>query len=502
MRERPRKADGKRAGDATTLAFLGGARTVTGSKHLVRTAKSQVLLDCGMFQGQKELRLRNWRPLPLDPEAVSAVVLSHAHIDHSGALPLLFKQGFRGPVYCTPATADLLAILLLDAARLQEEEAAYANRHGYSKHRPALPLYTAEDVEQVWRLVEVRKRGEWFRVADGVSARLRQAGHILGSAIVELEIDGPPPRRLVFSGDLGRWKRPILHDPEYIDEGDVVLVESTYGDRVHPSDPTSILAQVVNDTVERGGVLIVPAFAVGRTQELVWALRHLEDTDRIPVVPVFVDSPMASHVTQIYARHRDEHDVDMQALTDAQRNPLETRRFELVRSVADSREIGMARGPMIVIAGSGMATGGRVLHHLRQRLPDERNTVLLTGFQAAGTRGRSLQDGAKTLRMFGEEVTVRAKVVALDGFSAHADRQDILRWLRGFRRAPRKLWLVHGEPEASASLCELVEEQLGWNVSVAEDGAMVPLDGDVAAVRERSRHEPSRRAPRRRGAVR
>ncbi|MEW6268719.1 MAG: MBL fold metallo-hydrolase [Thermodesulfobacteriota bacterium] len=460
---------------APTLEFLGGAGTVTGSKHLVRAGSAQVLLDCGMFQGEKPLRLRNWQPLPLDPEALSAVVLSHAHIDHSGALPLLFKQGFRGPIYCTPATSDLLAILLLDSANLQEEEAEFANRRGYSRHRPALPLYTTEDVEKVWHLVQVRRRDEWFRVAGGVTARFRQAGHILGSAIVELDTAGASPCRLVFSGDLGRWKRPILHDPQLIDEGDVVLVESTYGDRVHPTDPTSALARVVNETVDRGGVLVVPAFAVGRTQELLWGLRHLEDTDRIPVVPVYVDSPMASNVTKIYARHRDEHDVDMQALTDARRNPLQTRRFELVRNLADSREIGEAKGPMIIVAGSGMATGGRVLHHLRKRLPEERNTVLLTGFQAAGTRGRALLEGAKQLRIFGEDVAVRARVVSVEGFSAHADRNDVLRWLRGFRRPPRKLWVVHGEPPAAESLVALVREQLGWDASVAGDGALVTL---------------------------
>jgi metallo-beta-lactamase family protein len=456
-----------------SIQFLGAAGTVTGSKHLLRSGYAQVLLDCGLFQGVKALRLRNWSPLPLVASEISSVVLSHAHVDHSGALPLLYKQGFRGAIHCTRATADLLSILLLDSAHLQEEEAGFANRHGYSKHHPALPLYTVADVERVLRLVEPQIRGASFAVADGVRARLRHAGHILGAATVELEIGGST--RLVFSGDLGRWDRPILPDPELVPEADVVLVESTYGDRDHPDDPLTSLAGVVRDTVDRGGVLVVPAFAVGRTQELIWALRRLESEGRIPSVPVFVDSPMASDVTALYARHRDEHDLEMRELSDAHRDPLRTTTFELVRSTQESRELCAQDGPMIVIAGSGMATGGRVLHHLHRRLPDARNTVLVSGFQAAGTRGRSLVEGAKTLRMHGQDVPVRAQVVHIEGFSAHADRRDLLRWLRGFRKPPRCVHVVHGEPQAAASLCGQIRTELGWTASVAEDGACVPV---------------------------
>ena len=459
---------------SATIQFLGAAGTVTGSKHLLRAGDEQVLLDCGLFQGLKELRLRNWRALPVDVRALSAVVLSHAHVDHCGALPLLVRQGFKGPVYCTPGTADLLSIMLLDAAKLQEEEAAVANRHGYSKHHPALPLYTTEDAVRVLTRPAPRRRETAVAVSRGVAARLRHPGHILGAATVQIDLAAPSPCRVVYSGDLGRWDRPILCDPEMVEDADVVLVESTYGDRVHAPDPVSGLARIVNETAERGGVLIVPAFAVGRTQELIWTIRELEEAKRIPVLPVYVDSPMASNVTQVYASHPEDHDVQMQVLSDAGR-ALSSHDFRMVRSVPDSRELVARKGAMIVIAGSGMATGGRVLHHLRRHLPDERATVLVSGYQAAGTRGRKLLEGAKTLRMFGEDVPVRCHVEALDGFSAHADRNDLMRWLRGFRRAPRMLHVVHGEPDAANALAELVRAELRWEVNVAQDGAEVAL---------------------------
>ncbi len=461
------------AGHAT-LRFLGAAGTVTGSKHLLRVGDEQVLLDCGLFQGLKELRLRNWQPLPVDARALSAVVLSHAHVDHCGALPLLVRQGFRGPVYCTPGTADLLSVMLLDAARLQEEEAEFANRHGYSKHHPALPLYTVEDAVRVLKHVRPRRRETDFTVARGITGRFRHAGHILGAATVQLDLAASSPCRVVYSGDLGRWDRPILCDPELVADADVVLVESTYGDRVHAPDPAGGLARIVSETAERGGVLIVPAFAVGRTQELIWTIRELEDAKRIPVLPLSVDSPMAASVTEIYGRHPEDHDVQMHVLANAGR-ALSSNDFHLVRTVADSRELLARKGSRIVIAGSGMATGGRVLHHLRKHLPDERATVLVSGYQAAGTRGRKLLEGAQTLRMFGENVPVRCRIEALDGFSAHADRNDLLRWLRGFTRPPRRLHVVHGEPEAAESLAALVRTELRWEVGVARDGAEVAL---------------------------
>ncbi len=465
-----------------TLEFLGAAGTVTGSKHLVRSGGRQVLLDCGLFQGLKELRLRNWERR-LDAATIDAVVLSHAHVDHSGALPLLVRDGFRGRIHCTAGTADLLEVLLRDAAKLQEEEARAANFYRYSKHSPALPLFTVADAERALARVVPHPYGEPFAPTAGMRAMLHRAGHILGSAIVELRVDngGIGARRgdeaitLVFSGDLGRWSRPILRDPELVAAADILLVESTYGDRTHAPDPEAELVRVVTEATTRGGALLVPAFAVGRTQELLWTLRHLEDAGRIPVLPVFVDSPMAIDVTDIYCRHPEDHDLDMTALVDRERSPLTTRNLTLVREPAQSKALNARTGTFVVIAGSGMATGGRILHHLKARLGDPQTTVLLAGFQTEGTRGRKLQEGATFVRIHGEMVPVRARVESLDGLSAHADRSELLRWLGGFARPPRATWMVHGEPRAAASLADAVRTQLRWNAAVARDGATVSL---------------------------
>ena len=459
-----------------TLSFLGGAGTVTGSKYLVRGDGREILLDCGLFQGLKTLRLRNWTP-PFAAAEIAAVVLSHAHVDHAGYLPVLVRHGFRGSVYCTPGTADLLQVVLPDAAKLQEEEARAANRYGYSKHAPALPLFTAEDAERVLQRIEARGYGEAFPVGAGFTVVLRRAGHILGSATVELRVGEKKPVRLVFSGDLGRWNRPILRDPEPVAAADVLLVESTYGDRTHAPDPASELARVVRAAAARGGALLIPAFAVGRTQELIWTLRQLEDAGRIPSLPVYIDSPMANNVTDIYCRHPEDHDLDMALLTDEQRCPLCCRQYALVRSPQESKALNDVSGPLIIIAASGMATGGRILHHLKMRLSDEHTTVLLPGFQAEGTRGRKLQEGAREIRIHGKDVPVRATIEVLDGLSAHADRDEILRWLGGFTRAPRETYVVHGEPPAARGLAEAIHARLGWNVTVATDGATVPLVG-------------------------
>lgn len=457
-----------------TLQFLGGVGTVTGSKYLIESRGRRLLLDGGLFQGLKALRLRNWRPFPFDPTALSAVVLSHAHVDHSGALPLLVRRGFRGEVHCTAATQSLLGVMLPDSARLHEEEAAFANRHGYSKHRPALPLYTTEDAAATLALVCPHAYGERVRLGDDVSVVFRRAGHILGSATVDVHL-GRVGRRVVFSGDLGRWGRPILRDPEPVEAADVLLLESTYGDRVHAPGGAERLAEVVREVADARGVLLVPAFAVGRAQELLWTLRRLEDENRIPALPVILDSPMAIDVTEIYCRHREDHDLDMQTLLDARRHPLAPTHFRLARTVTQSQALNALSGPMIIIAGSGMVTGGRILHHLKQRLADERTTILLPGFQAEGTRGRALEQGAKSLRIHGADYTVRARVVSLDGFSAHADREEILRWLGGFRRPPAQTWIVHGEPAAAASLADTIRDRLGWQVALPEEGAVVRL---------------------------
>ncbi len=466
---------------AATLTFLGGAGTVTGSKYLVEAGGRKLLLDCGLFQGLKALRERNRQVPPFDPQSLDCVVLSHAHLDHSGGLPLLAKGGFRGPIYCTPATAALLEVLLLDSARLQVEDAARANRHGYSKHKPALPLYTEEDARQVLRLLSTRTYGSEFSVGALGNVMFRRAGHILGAATVDLQLTAGDPCRVVFSGDLGRWNRPIIRDPEAVSEADVLLVESTYGDRLHPTGSEETIIRVFTETARRGGVVVVPSFAVGRLQDLIWTIRKLEDEGRLPNIPVFVDTPMGIDVTRIYCEHPEDHDLEMKLLMDEQRCPLCCRQYHLVRSAEDSKALNGRTGPMVVIAGSGMATGGRVLHHLKHRLPDERSTVLLVGYQAAGTRGRALQDGAKFVRIHGGDVPVRARVETVAGLSAHADQNELLRWMRGFQKPPRQTWVVHGEPKPAHALAVEIHRQLGWSSAVAEDGSKVTLSAGQTA---------------------
>ena len=452
-----------------SLQFLGAAGTVTGSKYLVQAGRRRLLLDAGLFQGLKELRLRNWADPPFDPSGLEAVVLSHAHIDHSGFLPRLVRNGFRGRIYCTSGTADLLGVILRDAASLQEEDAERANRYNYSKHNPALPLYTLQDAEKALTFLHPSSYGQPVEVTDGVKVLFRRAGHILGSATMELQLGGNPPFRLVDSGDLGRWDQPILRDPEFVPEAELLLMESTYGDRMHPAaDPSAELARIVNETVQREGVLLIPAFAVGRTQEVIWRLRQLEDQGRIPSLPVYLDSPMAIDVSDIYCRHTEDHDLEL-------KDPISCQKQHLTRTSDESKAINQLKGPVIIIASSGMATGGRILHHLKMRLPDSSTTVLLIGFQAVGTRGRLLQEGAKLLRMHGEEVPVRARVETISGLSAHADQGDLLRWLSGFRRPPRQTFLVHGEPGQSAALAQTIAERLKWSVRPAVDGEIVDL---------------------------
>ncbi len=456
--------------DGPVLTFYGAAGTVTGSKYHLRYRKEEILLDAGLFQGLKALRLRNWET-PFDPARLQGVVLSHAHIDHSGYLPVLSRLGFRGRIDCTSGTADLLRVMLADSAKLQEEDAAYANRKGYSKHHPALPLYTQAEVRRTLERLKTHRFGKKFKVTHEISGIFHGAGHILGAATVELLIGRKSPVRLVFSGDLGRWSQPIIRDPEIVPEADILLIESTYGDQDHPQDSLEKLARVIIETAERGGVLMIPAFAVGRTQELIWWIRTLEETGKIPVLPVILDSPMAVDVTEIYARHPEEYDSAMAARPQA----LRTRNFMRVESQEDSKRLNKKEGPFILISSSGMLTGGRILHHVEQRIGDERNTLLLAGFQAAGTRGRALQDGARVLRFFGREAAVRARVEKIDGLSAHADRADLLRWLRGFRRPPRMTYVVHGEPETSEAFARTIREEFHWNVTVAADGQAVDM---------------------------
>jgi metallo-beta-lactamase family protein len=458
------------------LSFYGAAGTVTGSKFLVDHDGQQILLDCGQFQGMKELRLRNWESPPFVPGNLAAIVLTHAHIDHCGLLPLVVRRGFRKPIYCTKATASLLPIMLRDAARLQEEDAEYANKKGYSKHHPAQPLFDIKDVEKTLPLVRPFDYHTPVDVTSSMTATFRRTGHILGSASVDLLLKGPRNIRLVDSGDLGRWNRPLLLDPEMVDEADVLLVESTYGNRLHSLDDTiKSFAQIINDAVTRGGAIIIPSFAVGRAQELIWRIRELENLNLIPKLPVFIDSPMAMDVSKVFCDHPEEHDIDMQLLMDENRCPLCCKPDKLLRIAAESKALNSRKGTFIVIAGSGMATGGRVVHHLKNRLPNKNTTVLLVGFQAVGTRGRAMQDGAKTIRIHGQDIPVRAHVDVLDGLSAHADQGEIMRWLGGFKKPPRQVYVVHGEPVAAQTLAELITSKLGWPAEVARDGVSVPL---------------------------
>lgn len=462
--------------DVSTLSFYGAAGTVTGSKFLVTHAGDQILLDCGQFQGLKKLRFRNWDSPPFEPSQLKAVILSHAHIDHSGQLPLIVRRGFRGPIYCTRATAALLPILLRDAAHLQEEDARYANKRGFSKHHPAQPLFGLKDVEATLPLIERCHYDTQIQVAKHASLTLRRTGHILGAASIDLLLSGETNTRLVDSGDLGRWGRPMLRDPEFVPEADVLLVESTYGNRLHDADDaTETLARIINDAVTRGGPIIIPAFAVGRTQELIWRIRELAMGGRIPDIPVFIDSPMATNVSSIFCDFPEEHDIDMKLLMDEHRCPLCCVPDHLLRTPDESKSLNHRKGPFIVIAGSGMATGGRVVHHLKERLPDPKTTVLLAGFQAVGTRGRALQDGAKTVRMHGQNIPVRAHVEIIHGMSAHADQSEIMRWLHGFTRPPRKVYVIHGEPKAAEALASLIRAELGWSTEVATDAATISL---------------------------
>ena len=454
---------------AATLQFLGAAGGVTGSKFLFSYNSDQVLIDCGLFQGLKELRQRNWAPLPIDLAQLRSVVLTHAHIDHSGYLPRIVSQGFRGPVYATPGTCDLLRVMLPDAAHLQEEESRYANRKGYSKHAPALPLYSVEHAEAALKLLRPVRFGEKVEVAKGVVLDFGRVGHILGagSARFNFAVNGRQ-KTLIDSGDLGRYDRPILKDPEGGSAADLLLIESTYGNRIHPKDSEDALRAVIKETAAEGRCLIIPAFAVGRTQDLVYTIRKMEDDGEIPVMPVHVDSPMGIEATEIYCRHTDEHDFEMAQLRSRESCPITSRHMIVDRTPEQSKAINNLKGPLIIISASGMATGGRVLHHLKHRLPNPETTVLLAGYQSEGTRGRSLQDGAKEIKMLGEVIPVRAKVKVLDGFSAHADQGEIMRWLGTFPKAPKATYIVHGEAAGANALAEVIRQRLKWNVEIAK----------------------------------
>ncbi len=449
------------------LTFLGAAGTVTGSKYLLEHGDHRVLVDCGLFQGLKQLRLRNWDRFPLPAASIDAVVLTHAHIDHSGYLPALARQGFRGPVYCTESTRDLVELLLPDSGHLQEEDAFYANQHGFSKHHPALPLYTEEDGRRALQLLRPRPWGDPFEPIPGVKMSFSPAGHILGAATVHVSWD---EGTALFSGDLGREHDIVMRPPQPPALADYVIMESTYGDRMHDSeDPAGVLAETITRTAARGGVVVVPAFAVGRAQALLYLVATLKRDRRIPDLPLFLNSPMAADVTEIYHRHRAEHRLDVEQCQRMCRSAY------VVNTVEQSRRLNELRFPGVIVSASGMATGGRVVHHLKAFAPDHRNTIVLAGYQAAGTRGAALLAGAKEIKIHGDYVPVRAEVVSLGSLSAHADRGELLRWIGRLPRAPKRIFVTHGEPVAADSLRQKIEEVHRWPCTVAEHLQAVEL---------------------------
>lgn len=449
------------------IRFLGAAGTVTGSKYLVTTSTKRLLVDCGLFQGPKQLRLRNWEPFPVSPSDVDAVLLTHAHLDHSGALPLLVREGYRRSIHCTPGTQALCGILLPDSGYLQEEEAAYANRQGYSKHRPALPLYTFQDAQESLQYFNPVSFGRSVDLGDGVTAEYLPAGHILGAAMIRLQADG---EAVLFSGDLGRSIDPLLPPPSIVRQADHLIIESTYGDRRHDTaDPLDQLEAVVRRTSSRGGVVLIPSFAVGRTQSLLYLLYRLKQDNRIPDLPIFVDSPMAASAIRIFREHPLEHRLSA-AECDAVCAVARA-----TETVEESKEMDRTRYPRVIISASGMATGGRVLHHLKAFAPDARNTILFVGYQAVGTRGALMVGGSRTIKMHGMHVPVNADVEVLDNLSAHADYAEMLEWLRHFEQAPRTTFITHGEPAAAAALKKSIEDALGWTCHVPSHEESVTL---------------------------
>jgi metallo-beta-lactamase family protein len=464
-----------------TLSFWGGVGTVTGSKYLIETDRARVLVDCGVFQGLKELRERNWQEPPFDPRSLNAVLITHAHIDHTGYLPRLVRQGFNGPVYCSRGTADLLKILLPDAGRLQEEDADYRNRHNLTKHNPALPLYTEKDAFAALELIKpVANDGEPLEVVPGIRASFRIAGHIFGSSLVLVELanavsDGGT-RSILFSGDLGHYDQPIIRDPVAPSACDYLLVESTYGDRLHdPENPKDALKRIINDAVQRNSPLLIPAFAVGRTQEIIYLIRELEDEQSIPVLPVCVDSPMAAAATTAYANRKEEHDEGYASVLARPQHPLRTHSMVTCSSRRESKQLNDASGARIIVSASGMMTGGRVLHHALRLLPDANATLLFVGYQAAGTTGRRILDGEREVKIMGQWVPVNCRIERIGSFSAHADWREILRWLEGMATPPRHTFLTHGEPAAANAMAEHIRERFGWECSVPVYGQRFEL---------------------------
>ncbi len=461
-----------------SLTFLGATGTVTGSRFLLHTGEKKILIDCGLFQGPKKNRLRNWDPFPEAPGDIDAVALTHAHIDHIGYLPRICRDGFKGRVYCTHATADLAKILLRDTAHLQEEDAHWANRKRVTKHDPALPLFTTEDAEACLSQFSPVHYGEEVRLDDGLRLKFRDAGHILGSSLVDIKrTNDGISRKILFCGDLGRPARAILRDPVQVYNIDYLLLESTYGNRLHEEESIhEELAAVIMRSLERDGVLVIPSFSVGRTQTLLYILRELEEQKKIPILPVYMDSPMALEATAVYERRIPSQNLTCRTETVRGKKIFHPQNLHLCESKRKSKAINDIKERAIIISASGMVTGGRILHHMQMRLPRANNTILFIGYQAEGTRGRAILEKRDTVKIFGEEVPIRAHIENIPGMSCHADYNEILAWLMGFDRPPKKIFIVHGEPEASNALAERIHKKYNWPVTVPEHGEKVLLD--------------------------
>lgn len=459
------------------LTFLGATGTVTGSRFHLQIDGKNILIDCGLFQGPKRVRIKNWEPFPVPPSSFDFVLLTHAHIDHSGYLPKFVREGFSGKIICTHATAELCKVMLKDSAHIQEEDAKWANKKGFSKHSPALPLYTAQDAENTIKLFKPLHYGDFFQLSEHTRVKFHDSGHILGAALIDIKTKkGEGSRKILFSGDLGRPEIPILNEPNQVYNVDYLVLESTYGLRTHKSvDPVGELVEVINRSMKRGGSLVIPAFSVGRTQTLLYLLRLLEEEGRIDSYPIYVDSPMAIEALKIF----DDHIRDFDLLTRMQKmqgkDIFKPQNLHICRSKEDSIAINRQRKGVIIISASGMVTGGRILHHLAQRLPDSKNTVLLMGYQAEGTRGRTIQERKTTVKIHGVHVPINAQIEMIDGFSGHADYNEMLAWLMPFNKAPKQVFMVHGEAEASEAMAEKIRKTYGWNVTVPQFGQSFEL---------------------------
>ncbi|MFC1898010.1 MBL fold metallo-hydrolase RNA specificity domain-containing protein [Candidatus Cloacimonadota bacterium] len=460
------------------LTFYGATGTVTGSRFHLEIEGKNLLIDCGMFQGPKRVRLKNWEEFPVSPATFDYILLTHAHIDHSGYIPKFVREGFKGKIICTHATAELCKVMLKDSAHIQEEDAKWANKKGFSKHSPALPLYTAEDAEKAITLFQPVHYGEFFQLSETTRIKFHDSGHILGSALIDIKTKtAENSRKILFSGDLGRPEVPVLNEPDQVYNVDYLILESTYGQRLHEStDPISDLVDVIKRSMDRGGSLTIPAFSVGRTQTLLYLLRLLEDEGKIPSYPIFVDSPMAIEALNIFKAHISDFDLFARMQKMAGKDIFHPKNLHICRSKQESMSINNHRSGCIIISASGMVTGGRIVHHLAQRLPDPKNTVLLIGYQAEGTRGRTIMDRKETVKIHGKEVPINAQIEMIDGFSGHADYNEMLAWLMPFNKPPKQVFMVHGEEEASQSMADKIKQTYNWNVTIPQFGESFELE--------------------------